>query len=166
MRPSTIEPAAVFIGLGANLGDTRSSIRSALAALAGLPLTELVSVSPLYRSAPIDAGGPDYTNAVAGITTRLAPLDLLRRLQGIENHHGRERPFQNAPRSLDLDILLYADRSITLPELCIPHPRMHERAFVLRPLADLAPHLVIPGLGGVEQLLAKVCGQRVEAIAP
>jgi 2-amino-4-hydroxy-6-hydroxymethyldihydropteridine diphosphokinase len=163
-EPATIEPAIVYVGLGANLGDTHAAMRSALAALARLPLTEFVAASPLYRSAPVDAGGPDYTNAVAAITTRLAPLDLLARLQEIEHEHGRERPFRNAPRRLDLDILLYADRCITLPQLQVPHPRMHQRAFVLRPLADLAPDLEVPGHGRVAQLLARVGGQRVKAV--
>jgi 2-amino-4-hydroxy-6-hydroxymethyldihydropteridine diphosphokinase len=162
---ATIDPVAVYVGLGANLGDTHAALRSALAALAQLPLTEFMAASPFYRSAPIDAGGPDYTNAVAAIATRLSPLDLLARLQGIEDEHGRERPFPNAPRRLDLDILLYADRCITLPQLRVPHPRMHERAFVLRPLADLAPDLEIPGRGHLTQLLAGVAGQRLEPIS-
>jgi 2-amino-4-hydroxy-6-hydroxymethyldihydropteridine diphosphokinase len=166
LTTESAEVATVYVGLGANLGDTHAVLRSAFAALERLPLTEFVAVSPLYRSAPIDACGPDYTNAVAAITTRLAPLDLLARLQEIETEHGRERPYQNAPRRLDLDILLYADRCITLPQLCVPHPRMHERAFVLRPLADLAPNLEIPGHGRVTQLLARLGCQRVEAVAP
>ena len=167
MPPSTTEPAiTAYVGLGANLGDTVTVLRSAITAIAQLPQTRLVATSALYRSAPIDAGGPDYTNAVASIATRLQASDLLARLQSIELAHGRQRLFVNAPRSLDLDLLLYGDESIDLPHLRVPHPRLHERAFVLRPLADLAPHLTIAGHGDVTRLLAGVAGQRVEAIGP
>jgi 2-amino-4-hydroxy-6-hydroxymethyldihydropteridine diphosphokinase len=107
-----------------------------------LPGTRVQRVSALYASAPVDAGGPDYLNAVAELTTTLAPLPLLQALQALELDAGRERPYRNAPRTLDLDILCFGDESINLPELTVPHPRMIERAFVLRPLADLAPHRV------------------------
>ena len=167
MRRSTLDLAVrAYVGLGANLGDSVAAIQSALKAIAQLPQTELVEASPLYRSAPVDAGGPDYTNAVAAIATRLQADELLTRLQSIETAHGRERPFVNAPRSLDLDLLLYAGEVIESPRLRVPHPRMHERAFVLRPLADLAPHLVIPGRGAVARLLERVAEQRVEMIRP
>lgn len=167
MPPSTTDLAVVtYIGLGANLGDTHATLDSALAALAALSGSTLTAVSPRYRSAPVDADGPDYTNAVAAVSTRLSATALLAALQYIEAEHGRERPYRNAPRRLDLDLLLYADEQIDTPQLSVPHPRMHERAFVLRPLADLAPQLVVPGRGPVAQLLAAVGGQRIERIEP
>jgi len=128
-----------FIGLGANLGDAGAALRSALDELAALPQTRLMKASSLYRSAPVDAGGPDYLNAVARIETGLAPLDLLDALQAIELAHGRERPYVNAPRTLDLDLLLYGSEQIATPRLTVPHPRMLDRAFVLLPLTEIAP---------------------------
>ncbi|MFT4243499.1 MAG: 2-amino-4-hydroxy-6-hydroxymethyldihydropteridine diphosphokinase [Acidovorax sp.] len=147
-----------FIGLGANLGDAPAALRTALQALAALPETQLLRTSPLYRSAPVDATGPDFYNAVAALQTRLAPLALLRALQAIEQAAGRERPYRNAPRTLDLDVLLYGDERIATPELTVPHPRMGERAFVLRPLADIAPERVSAAQ------LAAVAGQRIEVL--
>jgi len=132
----------VYIGLGANLGDREAALRAALAAIGALPGTRVLRVSPLYRSAPVDAGGPDYLNAVAELATTLAPEALLRALQAIEHAAGRERPYRNAPRTLDLDILWFGRREIATAELTVPHPRMAERAFVLRPLADLVPERV------------------------
>jgi 2-amino-4-hydroxy-6-hydroxymethyldihydropteridine diphosphokinase len=159
-------PAATcaFVGLGANLGDGVGALRSALTAIAQLPATELVACSRFYSSAPVDAGGPDYTNAVAQLSTRLDPFKLLGMLQAIERAHGRERPYPNAPRRLDLDLLLYGERVIDTPVLRLPHPRMHARAFVLRPLSELAPALVIPGRGSVQDLLGSVADQRLNPI--
>ena len=154
-----------FIGLGANLGDTRATLRAAFAALAALPRTRLKARSSLYRTAPIDASGPDYLNAVALIETGLDAHELLVHLQEIERQHGRDRPHANAPRTLDLDLLLYADARIETPALCVPHPRLHTRAFVLAPLAELAPSLAIPGRGRVADLLAGVAAQRIERLA-
>jgi 2-amino-4-hydroxy-6-hydroxymethyldihydropteridine diphosphokinase len=156
-------PAAVVasIGLGANLGDSQAVLAQALAELAALPGTHLVATSPLYRSAPIDAAGPDFVNAVALLRTELAPHALLTQLQRIEAAHGRERPYRNAPRTLDLDLLLYGEARIDDAGLTIPHPRMHERAFVLRPLADVAPDALIPGHGRVADLLPRVADQRL-----
>ncbi len=136
-----LAPAAesVFIGLGANLGDREATLRAAVAALNTLPGTRVERVSALYGSAPVDAGGPDYLNAVAELATTLAPAALLKALQTIEQAAGRERPYRNAPRTLDLDILWFGEQVIATPELVVPHPRIAERAFVLRPLADLAP---------------------------
>lgn len=134
--------ATAFVGLGGNLGDARATVLWALAELDRLPGTRLVRASSLYRSAPVDAGGPDYVNAVAKLATHLAPLDLLDGLQALELQAGRERPYVNAPRTLDLDVLLYADRAMDLPRLKLPHPRMWQRAFVLRPLAEIEPQLV------------------------
>jgi 2-amino-4-hydroxy-6-hydroxymethyldihydropteridine diphosphokinase len=149
------------IGLGANLGDARATLDAAIEALKLLPETTLRAVSSIYRSAPVDSSGPDYLNAVALVDTRLAPQALLAELQRIELAHGRERPYYNAPRTLDLDLLFHGDRLMTTATLVLPHPRMHERAFVLRPLAELAPGLMIPGHGTVTDLLATVADQRV-----
>ena len=135
-------PALVYVGLGANLGEREAALRNALAAIGQLPGTRVTRVSPLYGSAPVDAGGPDYLNAVAELTTALAPQPLLQALQSIEQAAGRQRPYRNAPRTLDLDILWFGGQAIDTPELTVPHPRMAERAFVLRPLADLAPERV------------------------
>ena len=134
----------VFVGLGANLGDAVATVRAAFEALDALPGTRCVARSSLYRSAPIDAQGADYINAVAQLQTRLSPVALLKELQAIEERFGRERPYRNAPRTLDLDLLIYGQRRIATPLLTVPHPRMHERAFVLVPLAEIAPDLALP----------------------
>jgi len=131
-----------FVGLGANLGDAQQAVRTAVAAIGALDGVRLVSQSPLYGSAPVDASGGDYVNAVVQVQTRLSAQELLHALRAIEAQAGRERPFRNAPRTLDLDVLLYGDQRIDTDELTVPHPRMAQRAFVLRPLADLAPALV------------------------
>lgn len=154
------------IGLGANLGDAQATLATARDELARLPCTALRAFSPLYRSAPIDAAGPEFVNAVALIDTRLAAAALLAELQRIEKSHGRERPYRHAPRTLDLDLLLYGDQRIATRELAVPHPRMHERAFVLLPLADVWPDAVVPGVGAVAELLLRVAHQRIEKIAP
>ncbi len=136
------KPTLAYVGLGANLGEREAALRAALLALGEVPGTQVLRVSPLYRSAPVDAGGPDYLNAVAEVATTLEPMALLHMLQTIEHAAGRERPYRNAPRTLDLDILWFGDQVIDTPELTVPHPRMAERAFVLRPLADLVPERV------------------------
>ena len=167
MPRSTIEPgppAQACIGLGANLGDARAALEAALHALAELSGTTLRATSPIYRSAPIDSTGPDYLNAVALLDTVLLPHDLLAALQGIEAAHGRERPYRNAPRTLDLDLLTYGDQIIQTPTLTLPHPRLHERAFVLVPLAQIAPEMAIPGRGLVRDLLEGVTGQRIDRL--
>ena len=155
-----VVPSAVlaWIGLGANLGDRRATLRTALAVLGALPCTRVQRVSSLYGSAPLDAGGPDYLNAVVQVQTTLAPHALLAQLQAIEQAAGRERPYRNAPRTLDLDILLYGDQVIDTPTLTVPHPRMPERAFVLHPLAELAPERV------PEHWLAAVAAQRIDRV--
>lgn len=131
-----------YIGLGANLGPAEQAIRQALQDLNRLPHSRLWAHSRLYRSAPVDASGPDYINAVAALQTRLSPLDLLAQLQRLEQAAGRQRPHRNAPRTLDLDVLLYGQARIDSPTLTVPHPRLRQRAFVLRPLAELAPEWV------------------------
>lgn len=154
-----------YVGLGANLGDTVAALSGALQALAELPTTELLRASGLYRTAPIGAQGPDYLNAVAALQTSLAPEDLLAHLQRIELASGRERPYHHAPRTLDLDLLLYGEACICSSLLTVPHPRMHQRAFVLAPLAEVAPMgLVIPGQGALHTLLAAVAGQRIHKL--
>lgn len=152
-------PSLVYVGLGANLGERQAALRKALAAIGELPGTLVKRVSSLYGSAPVDAGGPDYLNAVAELTTTLAPQTLLTALQTIELSAGRERPYRNAPRTLDLDILWFGDQVIDTPTLTVPHPRMAERAFVLRPLADLVPERVDASA------LSKVTGQSIQCIA-
>lgn len=136
------QPSRIWIGLGANLGERADSLRAALTAIAAVSGTQVQRVSSLYRSAPVDAGGPDYLNAVAELRTTLAPQALLEALQAIELDAGRQRPYRNAPRTLDLDILLWDDETIHTATLTVPHPRLWERAFVLLPLAELAPERV------------------------
>lgn len=142
MSTATTPTSVAYIGLGANLGDRGAALRQAALALGQLPGTRLLAMSSLYSSAPVDATGPDYLNAVASVQTSLAPLQLLQQLQALENAAGRQRPYRNAPRTLDLDVLLYGDVQQDDPQLTLPHPRMYQRAFVLRPLQELAPQLV------------------------
>lgn len=133
-----------YVALGANLGDAAATLHRAMDAINALPATQVAARSALYRTAPLDSGGPDYINAVMQIETGLAPDELLHALQALELAEGRERPWRNAPRTLDLDILLYGDQTVNTDTLAIPHPRMKERAFVLVPLAEIAPGLVTP----------------------
>jgi 2-amino-4-hydroxy-6-hydroxymethyldihydropteridine diphosphokinase len=153
--PDTVSGVVAYIGLGGNLGDARAAVLAALDAIAALPDVDLLAASSLYGSAPVDSTGDDYVNAVAKVQTTRSADSLLDALQAIENGAGRERPYRNAPRTLDLDVLLYAEDSIQTQRLTVPHPRMGERAFVLMPLAEIAPHLVIP------QQLELVQGQGV-----
>jgi 2-amino-4-hydroxy-6-hydroxymethyldihydropteridine diphosphokinase len=139
----------IFVGLGANQGDTQAALASALQALDALPATRVVARSSLYVTAPIDAAGPDYLNAVAELRSPLEPAALLAALQAIEGTHGRTRPYPNAPRPLDLDLLLHGDRVLASPTLTLPHPRAHLRAFVLEPLAEIDPTLCLPGVGPI-----------------
>jgi 2-amino-4-hydroxy-6-hydroxymethyldihydropteridine diphosphokinase len=165
-RPHGAAPVEAFIGLGANLGDPHATLNAAFDALAALPASTLLQRSAIYRTAPIDSSGPDYLNAVVRLRTRLPAPELLAQLQAIEQAHGRQRPYRNAPRTLDLDLLLYGDESSATPALVLPHPRAHERAFVLAPLAEIAPDLVIPGRGRVADLLVGLADQRIERLAP
>ena len=154
-----------WIALGANLGEPRAALDRTFESLARLPQCRLVARSSHYRSAPIDAPGqPDYWNAVAALDTALEPLALLRALQQIELANGRERSFRNAPRTLDLDLLLFGNISLDTDELTLPHPRMHLRAFVLAPLAEIDGDLLIPGHGRVSALLPSVRNQLIERI--
>jgi 2-amino-4-hydroxy-6-hydroxymethyldihydropteridine diphosphokinase len=155
---------ACHIGIGANLGDARSNVQRAILRLQKLPHTRLTAQSSLFRTAPIDADGDDYINAVARIETRLAPNDLLHALQSIENDFGRERPYQNAPRTLDLDLLLYGQQTIQSETLTVPHPRIVQRAFVLIPLLQIDPLISIPGLGPAHAFAPGVAGQTIQKI--
>jgi len=147
-------PVTAYIALGANLEDPVVQVRAGLAALATLPDTQLLMQSSLYRTAPVGyADQPDFINAVAAVDTELSPRELLDALLAIELNHGRVRQFANAPRTLDLDVLLYDDVKVNESGLTIPHPRMHERAFVLAPLSEIAPLCEIPGHGRVSDLL-------------
>lgn len=152
------EPVTAFVALGANLGDAAGTLRDAVRALANTSGVSGVRCSRLYRSAPVDATGPDFINAVAEVQTVLTAPALLDALQAIENAAGRERPYRNAPRTLDLDLLLYGSARIVSPRLTVPHPRMAQRAFVLLPLAELAPERVT-----AEQLRV-VADQSIEAL--
>ncbi len=146
-----------FIALGSNLQIPVEQVRHALREIGELPGTSLHRASSLYRTAPLGYDNqPDFINAVAEVATTLAPLQLLQAMLALETRHGRERPFPNAPRVLDLDLLIYDDLIMQTPELIVPHPRMHERGFVLLPLAEIAPDLTIPGKGQVAAL-AKAC---------
>ena len=149
------EPVTAYIGLGANLGQAEQALRDALARLGRLPQTVLVRHSSLYRTAPVDADGPDYVNAVAEVSTGLNAPELLEQLQRVESEAGRERPYRHAPRTLDLDLLLYGDAAIASARLEVPHPRMRDRAFVLLPLAEIAPQHV------AEAQLRAVAGQAI-----
>ena len=157
---------SAFIGLGANLDDPVAHIARAFDALGRLPGTALAARSSLWRSAPVGyANQPEFVNAVARVETGLAADALLGELQRIENSHGRERSFANAPRTLDLDLLLYGDTTQATPALTLPHPRMHERAFVLAPLLEIAPDASIPGHGRARDCLARVHAQACKRIA-
>lgn len=151
-----------YVALGANLGDPAGTVRAAFAALANLPESRVAHCSSLYRTAPIGlAGQPDFINAVAELETTLAPEALLDALLEIESRFGRVRAERNGPRTLDLDLLLYGERIIDLPRLTLPHPRLHLRAFVLLPLAEIAPDLAIPGRGTVAAWLPAVANQGI-----
>lgn len=161
---SGLGPVRAYVGLGANLGDAAGTVQAALAALSAAPGVRLVAASSLFRTAPIDATGPDFFNAVAALDCTVAAEALLDALQSIETHFGRQRPYRNAPRTLDLDLLLYGDAVMDTPRLILPHPRAHQRAFVLAPLAELVPGLQLPGHGTVERLLAGVADQPIHRV--
>jgi 2-amino-4-hydroxy-6-hydroxymethyldihydropteridine diphosphokinase len=152
-----------YVGLGSNIGEPRRQLDAAIEQLKKLPGTDFVLASGFYKSAPqgyLDQ--PDFLNAVARLDTLLSAEQLLENLQKIEQRQGRERSFAGAPRTLDLDLLLYGSQRIDSPRLTVPHPRMHERAFVLEPLIELAPEIAIPGRGAARELLAACRDQKVE----
>jgi 2-amino-4-hydroxy-6-hydroxymethyldihydropteridine diphosphokinase len=152
-----------YIGLGANLGDARQTIAAAIQTLRESSGVLALRQAPLYTSDPVDAQGPVFINTVVAVDTTLDPLPLLDLLQAIEQEHGRERPYRNAPRTLDLDLLLYGTLTIDTPRLSVPHPRMHQRAFVLRPLQDLAPDLKL-AQGSFATLLAGCQDQKLDQL--
>ena len=151
-------PVTAYVALGANLGDPQRALHDAMDRLATLPGTTVIARSSLYRTAPVGTTGPDFINAVVEIRTALTAPDLLDTLLSIETEAGRERPWPNAPRTLDLDLLLYGGARIDSPRLTVPHPRMNERAFVLVPLSEIAPALVPP------QALAALTSQVIARI--
>lgn len=153
------DPVTAYVALGANLGDARAAVLQAFEALASWPGIEVTGRSALYRTAPHEAHGPDFINAVARIDTRLSAPDVLDALQAIEHQAGRVRPYVNAPRSLDLDLLFYGDACMHSPRLTLPHPRWRERAFVLVPLADVWPQRV------AMEDMARVAGQAIERVS-
>ncbi|MDF3035184.1 MAG: folK [Paucimonas sp.] len=154
-----------YIGIGSNLGDAVGEVKRAMEALEALPLSRLEASSSLFRTAPVDAGGDDFINAVVQLSSTYTAHELLTRLQEIEAAAGRERPYRNAPRTLDLDLLLYGDECIDMPTLQVPHPRMTERAFVLIPLLQLDPFVSIPGKGPAHEFVARVSDQRISKIS-
>lgn len=159
------KPSQVFIALGSNLENPVSQIQQAFDELEQLPGICLISHSSLYKSAPVGRlDQPDFINAVAWIETTLAPHDLLNALLGIEHRHGRVRESLNAPRTLDLDILMYDDLEWLNEKLTLPHPRMSQRAFVLKPLMEIAPDCHVPGHGHVAQLLSLCYEQKLEQL--
>jgi len=157
-----------YVALGANLGDPVATVCAAIDALRIMPATRLISTSPLYRTAPVGLHHqPDFINAVAALeidATILPAPSFLKQLFAIEAGFGRVRNIRNAPRTLDLDLLLYGDQCLDTPELILPHPRMTERAFVLVPLFEIAPALEIPGQGGIAALMPAIADQRVERL--
>jgi 2-amino-4-hydroxy-6-hydroxymethyldihydropteridine diphosphokinase len=160
-------PQRCFIALGANLGDPVATVQAAILALRALPETEFVAASSLYRTAPVGLRHqPDFINAVVELLAVSPAPTFLETLFAIEARFGRQRSVKNAPRTLDLDLLLFGDEVRDDPWLTLPHPRLHERAFVLAPLAEIAPALVIPGRGAVGDLLARCAEQRIRKLSP
>jgi len=154
-----------FIALGANLGDPVATVRAAILALRDLPQTEFIAASSLYRTAPVGLKHqPDFINAVVELVAVPSAPTLLESLFSLEERFGRQRSVKNAPRTLDLDLLLYGDTLSDDPRLTLPHPRLHQRAFVLAPLAEIAPQLIIPGRGQVGDLLLRCAGQQIERL--
>ena len=161
------EPLIATIGLGANLGDAQQAVQEAMQTIAAFDYCQLHAASPLYRSAPVGlVDQPDFINAVVAVDTGLAPLALLRALLAIEARHGRVRSIPNAPRTLDLDLLLHGDSRLNGLELTLPHPRMHQRAFVLLPLLEIAPDVRLPGLGAAQDYLSAVTDQAITRSEP
>lgn len=154
-----------YVGIGSNLDRPREQVLQAFEDLGKIPRTRLTRKSSLYRSDPVGyADQPEFVNAVGELDSALSPLEILRQLKQIEDRHGRERSLPNAPRTLDLDLLLYEDRIFNHPGLTLPHPRMHERAFVLKPLLEIAPDAFIPGIGPARSSLERISLQKAEKI--
>ena len=161
---TTSAPVAAYIGLGSNLGDMQAQVRAAIARLAELPHSRLDAQSSLYRSAPVDADGADYINAVVRLHTTLPAHQLWQQMRDIEHDFGRLRPYYHAPRTLDLDLLLYDDQQIADATLQVPHPRLTERAFTLLPLLQIDPAIQIAGLGAAHRFVNQVVGQPIQRL--
>ena len=154
-----------YVGIGSNLEDPCAQVKRAFEELGEIPRTRLTRRSSLYRSEPLGyAEQPEFVNAVVELESALFPLEMLRKLKQIETRHGRKRSFPNGPRTLDLDLLLYGRETLKMKELTVPHPRMHERAFVLKPLLEIAPRAFIPGIGPARTSLKKISLQKAERI--
>jgi 2-amino-4-hydroxy-6-hydroxymethyldihydropteridine diphosphokinase len=169
MRPealAAVPPCRAFIGMGGNLGDVRAHLKAALAGMQALPGTQLEAVSSLYQTKPVDATGPDYLNAVAVLQTALGPHELLRALLALEQAQDRQRPYPNAPRTLDLDLLWHGGVERQSPDLILPHPRMAQRAFVLVPLAEVLQTLATSSRPGAAQGGAKAAGAQDVPVLP
>ena len=167
MKSAVANRVRAYVALGANIGEPVKHLRAAVDDMTALPDTLIVARSSLYRSAPVGLlNQPDFINAVVALDTALAPLALLRQLLAIEARHGRVRSVPNAPRTLDLDLLMHGDAIMASAELTLPHPRMHERAFVLLPLLEIAPDVLLPGLGAARNFLPAVAGQAIERSEP
>ena len=156
--------ALAFIGLGGNIGDAKQLIKDAIICLAQRPELRVKTRSCMYKSAPVEATGNDFINAVISIETSISPKELLNICLEVENQFGRERPFLNAPRTLDLDLLIYDQMEMADEHLTIPHPRLTQRAFVLLPLLEISPDLTLPNLGKLSQYLQQVQHQRIEKV--
>lgn len=155
-----------FLSLGANLGDAKKTLQQAITAIDAVDKIKVLKVSSFYKTAPVDATGPDYVNAVLAVETDLPPLDLLKALQAIENAFGRVRPtgIKNAPRTLDIDVLTYGDCVQHDAQLILPHPRMHQRAFVLIPLKEIEPAFTHPAFENLDTLIEHLTDQRIECL--
>jgi 2-amino-4-hydroxy-6-hydroxymethyldihydropteridine diphosphokinase len=153
-----------YLGLGANLGDARQSLKDGVVCLAQQHCITVLAKSSLYRTEPIDAQGDDYYNLVVKIETPLTARALLALCRRIEHQFGRERPYHNAPRTLDIDIVLFGDERIDEPDLVVPHPRAAERAFVLVPLVEIESDVAIPGIGRADALIEHLAHQRIEKV--
>ena len=155
-----------YVAIGANLGDALATVQAAIEALRGLPHSQMIAASSLYRTAPVGLRNqPDFINAVVSVETQLDARHLLDELFAIEARFGRRRSVPNAPRTLDLDLLLHGDTISNDPHLTLPHPRMHLRAFVLAPLAEISSSLTLPAHGTVEQLLRRCNEQQIESLS-
>lgn len=157
-------PVSAYIGIGSNLGNPRDNVERAMQQLAQFPQSRLSARSSLFLTAPVDADGGDYVNAVARIETDLPSKELLEALLALEGSFGRERAYVNAPRTLDLDLLLYGTQTIATPSLHVPHPRMTQRAFVLIPLLEIDPFIAIPGKGAAHQFIPGLADQAIRKI--
>lgn len=164
-RETNSAATLAHIGIGSNLGDAKAQVEAAIVRLTQLPLSQVEAQSSLFRSAPVDADGDDYINAVVRLSTNLSAQQLLEQLQAIEHEFGRKRPYYHAPRTLDLDLLLYGAEKISSANLCVPHPHLTERAFALLPLLQIDPFIQIAGLGAAHTFASGVAAQKIQKLA-